>query len=407
MSRNINTKVNIHNSDELEKFYMDEEKKLDARNDKRERNQKFKAQKAKSQSGSFVRINNTPEVSKIWCKLFKENPFAIDVYYVLINKANVYGTTFIEPDGILSVMNTSHNKKDYVPGYRINIKSIETALETLIKFDFIKEGCVDGERCSFLNSKYVLIRSLNNLKVCGYFPEEFIIEESYKPYTWFAIDTHKNVLEKNMAIMRKSKETFAFHLVISHFMDLGNKITEKLNTLSKMVGKAVRTLFDYFKFLFDNKLILKKRAKKGAARVNSYGLNSIFTFKKNFAKDTMQAYEEDIYDLSGVTGSNKTAYNIKKGKTVSLRTQEDINKYVIETGYMLHKEAIRKAKRDAYYGNTAKVSLDKTTNSKDNTIKANILVEDAPLVPSFSFDDEMEFGEISMEEAMLIPSLCF
>ena len=83
MSRNINTKVNIHNSDELEKFYMDEEKKLDARNDKRERNQKFKAQKAKSQSGSFVRINNTPEVSKIWCKLFKENPFAIDVYYVI------------------------------------------------------------------------------------------------------------------------------------------------------------------------------------------------------------------------------------------------------------------------------------------------------------------------------------
>ena len=61
-----------------------------------------------------------------------------------------------------------------------------------------KEGCVDGERCYFLNSKYVLIRSLNNLKVCGYFPEEFIIEESYKPYTWFAIDTHKNVLEKNI-----------------------------------------------------------------------------------------------------------------------------------------------------------------------------------------------------------------
>ena len=167
MSRNINTKVNIHNLEELEKFYMDEEKKLDARNEKRERNQKLKAQKAKSQSGSFARINNTPEVSKIWCDLFKENSFAIDVYYVLINKANVYGTTFIEPDGILSVMNTSHNKKDYVPGYRINIKSIETALETLIKFDFIKEGCVDGERCYFLNSKYVLIRSLNNLKVCG------------------------------------------------------------------------------------------------------------------------------------------------------------------------------------------------------------------------------------------------
>lgn len=410
MSRVISGKIDIHNSEELEKFYMDEEKKLDTRNNKRERNQKLKAQKAKSQSGSFARINNNPEASNTWCELFKENPFAIDVYYVLISKANIYGTTFIDPDGILSVMNTGQNKKDYVPGYRINIKSIGEALETLVKFDFIKEGCVNEELCYFLNSKYVLIRSLNNLKMCDYFPEEFIIEESYKPYTWFAIDTHKNVLEKNMAIMRSSKEAFAFHLVISHFMDLGNKITEKLNILSKMVGKAVRTLFDYFKFLFDNKLILKKRAKKGAARINSYGLNSIFTYKKNFAKDTMQAYEEDIYDLSGVTGSNKTAYNIKKGKMVSLRTQEDINKYVIETGYMLHKEAIRKAKRDAYYGNTNDALLDKNNNANhlvDNTAEASVVVEDAPLAPSFSFDSEMSFGGITMGEAMLIPSLCF
>ncbi|MCI9545787.1 MAG: hypothetical protein HFH60_03720 [Lachnospiraceae bacterium] len=408
--------INIDNPKAFEEHCNSMEEKLAKLTEIKERNFKLKKAKEKSQSDNFAKINYLPEASDMWCKLFKENPFAVDVFYVLISKADFYGTTYIDVDGLLSVMNISETKKEYVPGYRINTRSITEALNTLIEFGFIKEGCVEEKHCYFLNSKYVIIRSLNNLKTCGYFPEEFIIEKSYKAYTWFAIDTHEKTLNKNMAIMRSSKEAFAFHLILSHFMDLGNKITDKLNKISELVGKSIRTLFDYFKFLFDNNLLLKKRANKGSARVNSYSLNTFFTYKINYADELMQAFGLDIYGLRGTTGCKKKAFNMRKNKRVNIRTQEEINALIIENEFQLFEDDKRKEYRDAYYTDhkiikksknikktmaedyTEEYCLENKTTTEKNT--SNI-----PFVPSFSFDED--FGDISMNEANKAVDLLF
>lgn len=411
--------INIDNPKAFEEHCNRMEEKLEKLTKIKERNFKFKKAKEKSQSDNFAKINYLPEASDMWCKLFKENPFAVDVFYVLISKADFYGTTYIDVDGLLSVMNISETKKEYVPGYRINTRSITEALNTLIEFGFIKEGCVEEKHCYFLNSKYVIIRSLNKLKTCGYFPEEFIIEKSYKAYTWFAIDTHEKTLNKNMAIMRSSKEAFAFHLILSHFMDLGNKITDKLNKISELVGKSIRTLFDYFKFLFDNNLLLKKRANKGAARVNSYSLNTFFTYKINYADELMQAFGLDIYGLRGTTGCKKKAFNKKINKRVPIRTQEQINALVIENGYQDYMEATdNTAKRNAYYVDNNHIIRSKKKKVKeatdymedcclDSSTELEAKSNNIPDAPNFLFNDDDNFEVASMNEANKAVDLLF
>lgn len=412
---NVYYKIKDLNEQEKAAFWDEEEKRHAEEAEYRAYIRKVNNFSRLSQSDSFARINNTKETSDAWCEVFKADPFAIDVFYVLISKANEYGTTFIDANGILSIMNISESKKEYKPGYRINIKSINKALDTLVKFGFIKEGCVNEENCYFLNSKYVLIRSLYNLTVCGYFPEDFIIESNYADHTWFSIDTHRRVLERNMPIMRDSKEAFAFHLVISHFMDIGNRINEKLNILAEIVGKSVRTLFSYFKFLFKNNLIEKKRAEKGAARVNNYGINCLFTYKRSYAEEVMQAFGLDFYDLRGTTGCRKSALNSMKSRNVSLRTQDDINEHLIYNEYASYitetTKDLPKTKEDAK--REAKIQEEKEKRKKREAEyyseqyclgerAKKVSVKDIPLAPLCSVEEEISFDGMTLLDAKLI-----
>ena len=337
----------------LDSFYISEEIKAKNRTKKKVLSQKRKEDKTKYQSFNNVKINSSQEIIDIQINNFKEDPFVLDVFYILINAMDIYNTAYLTAEDILNIIKGPENlqkKKKYYFNCQITLHRINKALNILEAADIIKNSFINNNPVIFINYNYAIktkIKSRNELP--EEFPDNFIINKRYSGGNFKSIDTHNVVLNKNLELIRNHPSSFSYHMILTYHMNIGNVVSMSLEDISSLLNMSLTTIETYNKDLVDFGLIKKIRQSNGKIRINTYKLNSIFSWMMDFVHIKMMAFYRDIYDLSGVIGVNKTRYNQKRNKKYNSDDNEYMNEGLINHAYKEVKYEVNKQKRDEHY----------------------------------------------------------